>query len=78
MESTVFLCLYIGLLFCPLNKQINKQMYVKTFASAVHGVDATTITVEVHIGGAVGAGNCQGTDRATGVATERGSVSGLV
>ncbi len=31
-------------------------MYVKTFASAVHGVDATTITVEVHIGGAVSAG----------------------
>lgn len=31
-------------------------MYVKTFASAVHGVDATTITVEVHIGGAVAAG----------------------
>jgi magnesium chelatase family protein len=26
-------------------------MLVKTFASAVHGVDATTITVEVNAGG---------------------------
>jgi magnesium chelatase family protein len=31
-------------------------MYVKTFASAVHGVDATTITAEIHIGGPVAAG----------------------
>ncbi len=31
-------------------------MYVKTYASAVHGVDATTITTEVHIGGPVSAG----------------------
>ncbi len=28
-------------------------MFVKTFASAVHGVDARTITVEVHVGGNV-------------------------
>ncbi len=31
-------------------------MLVKTYASAVHGVDATTITVEVNAGGTVGAG----------------------
>ena len=28
-------------------------MLVKTFSSAVHGVDATTITIEVNVGGTV-------------------------
>ena len=32
-------------------------MLVKTFASAVHGVDARTITVEVNTGGNVTVGN---------------------
>ena len=31
-------------------------MLIKTYSSAVHGVDAQTITVEVNAGGNVGAG----------------------
>ncbi len=54
MESTAFLRLCTCTVF--KKQKFNVSMYVKTFGSAVHGVDATTITVEVHIGGAVAAG----------------------
>lgn len=49
-ETILFLFLFEKLLFLPYNnKKTNIQMLVKIYGSAIHGVSAQTITIEVNV-----------------------------